>query len=172
MGDSMKKWQDIDGWLEPDVGKKLQELAFCNSVLEIGCYKGKSTVCMASKAHYILSIDPFKADNSGQTQLEHLTTLDEFRKNVSEFGNVSYIMGKSPEDIPLDRTFDFIFVDGFHECSHVKKEIEALKIFLRMGGIIAFHDYNPACGVYQAVNDSDDLIILGQVDSLVWCEYA
>ena len=168
----MKKWQDIDGWLEPDVGEKLQELVFLKSVLEIGCYKGKSTICMALKAHSVLSIDTFCADNSGQTQQSFLTTLEEFKKNISGFGNVSYIIGESPKDIPIDRTYDFIFVDGFHEGSHVKKEIEVLKDFLRVDGIIAFHDYAPACGVYNAVNESNDLIILGQVDSLVWCEYA
>ena len=167
----MIKWQDIDGWIEPDVGLKLQELAFCNNVLEIGCYKGKSTVCMATTAHFILSIDTFKAGITGQDQQIDFTTLDEFKKNISEFKNVSYIIGKSPEDIPMDRTFDFIFVDGFHAYHHVKKEIEALKIFLRPNGIIAFHDYASSCGVFPAVNESNELRILGQVDSLVWCEY-
>ena len=168
----MKKWQDIDGWLEPNVGLKLQELAFCNNVLEIGSYKGKSTVCMAATAHFILSIDTFKADDSGQTQQNDLTTFDEFAENIFPFKNVSYVIGESPKDIPLDRTFDFIFVDGYHAYHHVKKEIEVLKTFLRPNGIIAFHDYGPACGVFPAVNESEELQILGQVDSLVWCEYA
>jgi SAM-dependent methyltransferase len=126
---------------------------------------------MASKAHFIFCIDTFKANDSGQTQQDSFTTLNEFKENIKEFNNISYVIGESPKDIPLDRTFDFIFVDGFHEGSHVKKEIAALKILLRPNGIIAFHDYGLACGVFSAVNESEELIILGQVDSLVWCEY-
>jgi len=84
----MIDWKQIDGWLEVPEGEKLRELATGKNVFEIGCYKGKSTVCMAKTAKSVVSLDTFRADNSGQTQMENLTTLDEFTVNISWLVNL------------------------------------------------------------------------------------
>ncbi len=163
-------WNQIDGYLHILEGEKLQELAFGKDVFEIGAFKGRSTVCMASTAKSVLTLDTFKADFTGQIQEDSETTLKEFLHNISESPNITYIIGESPKDIPKNKTFDFFFVDGLHEYSIVRREIEAIQQIARPDYIIAFHDYVPACQVMGAVDDSG-LIILGQTGSLVWCKY-
>jgi len=168
----MKDWKDIDGFLELEVGIKLQELAMSKDVFEIGCYKGKSTVCMAMTAKSVTTLDTFKADKTGQGQNEEVTTLGEFMKNIEEFDNISSIVGKSPRDIPKDKPFDLVFIDGMHGYGDVMGDFEEVKKILKPNGIIAFHDYGDGCQVQPAVDrlkKESQIVVLGRIESLLWC---
>lgn len=167
---TMVDWKEIDGWLSVAEGEKLQELAAGKDVLELGCFKGRSTVCMAAKARSILSMDAFFEMNQRSRETQEVCDeyFDDYLANISGLDNVSYIVGTAPDDIPRDKRFDFIFVDDCHRYSHVAQEIEIVRKIIKPDGVISFHDYAKGCGVPQAVDESG-LVILGKVGTTVWC---
>jgi predicted O-methyltransferase YrrM len=52
-----------------------------------------------------------------------------------------------------NRSLDFIFIDASHEYEDVKKDIIAWYPKLKLGGIIAGHDYTSYDGVKKAVDE-------------------
>src|SRR5262245_50782959 len=76
------KWQDIDGWLFDLEATVLQTFAAGKDVLELGSYKGKSTVCMAQTARLVVSVDPHQGDRG----LGPADTFAEFRANIEAAG--------------------------------------------------------------------------------------
>ena len=52
-----------------------------------------------------------------------------------------------------NRSLDFIFIDASHEYEDVKKDIIGWYPKLKLGGIIAGHDYTSYDGVKQAVDE-------------------
>ena len=57
-----------------------------------------------------------------------------------------------------DEQVDFVYIDGLHDYQSVKKDIEAWWKKLRIGGILAGHDFNTAkwTGVVRAVSEFCD----------------
>jgi len=47
------------------------------------------------------------------------------------------------KSIPVDKKWDIIFVDGYHEKTQVKKDIENAILHLNDNGTIVCHDVNP-----------------------------
>lgn len=56
------------------------------------------------------------------------------------------------EEIPLD-SLDFVYIDGGHDYETVKKDLELYWPRVKIGGLLAGHDYIREKGVYQAVNE-------------------
>jgi hypothetical protein len=83
-----KTWQQVEGWFHATEVYKLQQLAKDKICLELGSYKGKSTVALADVANKVYSVDPFKANGGGQWQLQEYTTLDENKENIQGYNNI------------------------------------------------------------------------------------
>ena len=138
----MKSWLEIDGWFLVDEGNALMYLAKGKDCLEIGSYKGRSTVALASVANSVFAVDTFKASGDGQVQMSDFTTLDEFLSNTKDFNNVEYGAGRSQDILPsIDRKFDLVFIDGMHSYEQVKLDIELCWDLVKDDGFFAFHDY-------------------------------
>ena len=167
----MNVWRWTPGYLSILEGLKLQELAKNKIVLEIGAFKGKSTVCMAETASHVYTIDPFNAMEDGQTIALSITTFNIFLRNIAPFNHkITYFIGYSYDIIPkMDISVHFIFVDGAHDYLNVNRDISLLSRFFMPGTIIAFHDYyeNKFPGVKKAV---DEVFTepQGSVGSLIW----
>lgn len=133
-------WTDIDGWLSLEEGRALQMLAVNGDVLELGSYKGRSTIAMAQFARHIVSVDSHQGD-SGTGPAD---TVAEFRKNLTDYGvsdKVDVMVGNIPDVIPMvNRKFDLVFVDDDHDEARRSTEL-ALRC-LKPGGTIAWHDWN------------------------------
>lgn len=74
------------------------------------------------------------------------------------FGNrIEMIKGYSPSaaDFVEDNSLDFIYIDGMHTYNEVKADIDAWWNKLKVGGILAGHDYHLEDwpGVYNSVNE-------------------
>ena len=137
--------EDVDGWLTVEEGKALAELARDKRVLEIGSYCGKSTICMARTAEYVLSIDP----HDGRGTPEAKPTHQAFKYNLARHsvaGKVDSLIG-TLENVGIKSYtdsaafFDLIFIDGAHDYASVASDITNALPLLSDDGILAFHDY-------------------------------
>jgi predicted O-methyltransferase YrrM len=126
------------------------------NILEIGSYKGRSTIILAQalqqRGGRLFSIDP---------HTEPTSTYDLFIDNLKK-ANVDKmvfpIIKHSHEIYPTRKSYGienvgFIFVDGNHSFSSVSLDMRWGTI-LKEGGFIFFHDYgDPKIqGVKQAVD--------------------
>ena len=166
--DRLKSWLEIDGWFSLEEGKALMSLAKGKDCLEIGSYKGRSTVALASVAKSVFAIDTFKASGNGQMQMPDFTTLDEFLLNIQGLNNVEYKAGKSQDILPsLDRQFDLVFIDGMHSYDQVKLDIELSRGLIKDDGIFAFHDHTHP-PVNKAIVEIFDPDKISSVEGLAW----
>jgi predicted O-methyltransferase YrrM len=149
---------DVDGWLTQREGLALAELARGKSVLEIGSYCGKSTICLAQTAEAVMSIDP----HDGRGTPRPRNTKDEFLANLARYGVDQKVnSARALTDIAIPE-YDLIFIDGAHDYESVSSDIQKSLEKLAAGGLIAFHDYREHPGQYdgrwdegvtQAVNE-------------------
>lgn len=164
---------DVDGWLTEAEGAALANFAQGKAVLEIGSYKGRSTICMAQTAKSVCSVDPFDARNVG----EPAHTIREFYENIGRYGvfdRVKAHVGLSGH-VPLEGQFDLAFIDGDHDYEAVLKDIAWCESMIAPGGLLAFHDYflgtknEDFFGVDRAVKEyvKRGARILRRVDSLI-----
>lgn len=146
----------VRGFLHCNELEKLAELATNRHVLEIGAFCGLSAWGMAITAKSVVSIDTFAANSAGQQQMPELTTLDDYTKAVSRFGNVRWHVGTSEQGAAANLgNFDMIFLDAMHTYDDVKADIERWWPRVKQEGVMAFHDYGHEHfpGVKQAVDE-------------------
>ncbi|HUS88459.1 MAG TPA: class I SAM-dependent methyltransferase [Desulfosporosinus sp.] len=166
----LKSWSEINGWFSLEEGKALMSLAKGKDCLEIGSYKGRSTVALASVARSVFAIDTFKASGNGQMQMLDFTTIDEFLLNIKGFNNVEYKVGSSQDVLPsLDKQFDLVFIDGMHSYDQVKLDIQLSWGLIKDDGFFAFHDYaHPP--VNRAIMGTFDPEKISSVEGFAWCK--
>lgn len=165
----------VRGWLSPAEGALLAACADGKTVLEIGSYCGRSTICLAQTALSVDAVDPF----DGRATPEPGTTLAEFIHNITAYGvaeKVHLHNGTSDEIGPtLEAKYDLVFIDGDHSYLNVRNDIEWALRLLKPDGHIAFHDYRHSLpdamrdfGVNMAVNDllSEGGEVVQRADSL------
>jgi predicted O-methyltransferase YrrM len=133
---------DIPGWLTDEEGEALYELArACRGdgvIVEIGSWKGKSTVCLglgsrAGKSIPIYAVDPHADYRFGdfKTNLERAGIADLVRPVAS--------LSQEAAD-GFDEPIELLFVDGSHEYDLVLEDFEKWVPKVVDGGWIAFHD--------------------------------
>ena len=148
----------VDGWLTLEEGRLLYRLAQrCPAeaaIVEVGSFKGKSTIWLASGAAAgnrckVYAIDPHTGSIPDKRRGEVLWTFDAFKQNVEKAG-VSHlidpILATSEEAI---RTFDepvgLIFIDGEHEYPFVQRDARQWVEKVIPGGVMSFHDTMASC---------------------------
>jgi predicted O-methyltransferase YrrM len=129
--------------------------------LEIGTWKGRSTVFMAEKIREsgknikLTAIDIFgEFVSSGKAQ-DSTDIYEEFLYNIKPYKDiVTPIKGDSRvihKDFP-DESFDFIFIDGGHDYETVIEDIRGWFPKLKKGGVFGGHDIDWP-GVDRAVSE-------------------
>jgi len=133
---------DIPGWLTDEEGEALYELArACRGegvIVEIGSWKGKSTVCLglgsqAGKSVSVYAIDPHADYRFG-----------DFKQNVERAGikevvrPIASLSQAAAGD--FDEPIELLFVDGSHEYDLVLEDFEKWVPKVIDGGWVAFHD--------------------------------
>ena len=94
---------------------------------------------------------------------------DEFITYISPVKNyINPIIGDSKETASYykDQTLDFVFIDASHDYENVKKDILSWLPKVKIGGIIAGHDYSGDFpGVIQAV---DEIFSGKEIKRILW----
>jgi MMP 1-O-methyltransferase len=144
---------DVPGWLTDEEGEALYELArACTGkgvIVEIGSWKGKSTICLGrgSKAGAsvpIYAIDPHTEYRVGDFR----TNID--RAGVSELVTPIASLSQPAAD-DFDQPIELLFVDGSHEYDLVLEDFEKWVPKVVEGGWVAFHDTTWTAGPRKVV---------------------
>lgn len=143
----------IEGWLTKNEGAFLygnaKKVKSGEVIVEIGSWKGRSTVCLASGSRdgnqvRVFAIDPHTGSSEHQKPFGKVDTFGEFKQNLEKAGIVGYV--ETIQDTSekaaeyLNRPVGLIFIDGAHEYRFVKKDFKIWFPKVINGGIIAFHD--------------------------------
>jgi hypothetical protein len=135
--------ESIPGWLRPEDAQKLYELAFSASgpVLEVGTYKGKSAVLMATairdagRRELIYTLDVNRASIKAAAAQAEARGLAE--AIVFVHGTVAAFARAYPQLRP-----GLVFIDGDHSRAGVERDLAVLHQIVPAGGRLLFHDFN------------------------------
>ncbi len=129
---------------------KVKSLTRDAVIVEIGAFKGRSTVAMAYACvgtnKKIYSIDTWDGNDS---DFPDRNFLDIWQHNIQLNGLEEYVIplrGYSHEilnrwhELTAGKPIDFIFIDGSHQYLDVLKDFELSFPLVKNGGWIAFHD--------------------------------
>ncbi|PYI84482.1 MAG: hypothetical protein DME26_13145 [Verrucomicrobia bacterium] len=156
----------VDGWLNYGEGRLLYQLAQgCSGkgvIVEIGSWKGKSTIWLGHGSHEgprvkIHAIDPHTGSPEHQQNVSRVWTFEEFQRNIKEAGVDDVIVPHVDYSDAVARSFaepvEFIFIDGLHEYEAVKTDFEAWYPKIIEGGVMAFHDTTGWAGPRRVVTE-------------------
>lgn len=145
--------EDVPGWLSDEEGEALYELAReCTgrgAIVEIGSWKGKSTICLglgsrAGNGVRIFAVDPHADYRHGA-----------FKDNIERAGIadlVTPVKGFSQQVADgFDEPIELLFVDGSHEEDDVREDFDKWVPKVVEGGVVAFHDTTWHPGVRKVV---------------------
>ena len=155
-----------DGWLNPAEAKALHRIAKkcvgCGVIVEIGSWKGKSTVCLARGSRAgrnvkIHAIDPHTGSPQHKEMFGEVWTFEEFKRNIESAGVSDLVVPHVDFSESVARTFtepvEAIFIDGLHEYDGVKADFDAWFPKVIDGGAMAFHDTTCWPGVLQLMKE-------------------
>ena len=178
--------RSIEGHLSPREIRFLGLLAACptatGEVLEIGSYRGRSTVVLAKAmaAGTVHAVDPLTAPAiTDQYKSENQTIAQDFYGNIEKHGvkarvafNQMYSHELSPSwTLPLR----LLWIDADHSYPGTKQDFDLFSRHLVDRGMIAFHDvlhpYDGPVRVFmEDVLASDRFGACGVVGSIGWAQ--
>ena len=187
-----KAAEGIPGFLGESEARLLGTIAACvprgGAIVEIGSFKGKSTVMLGKvAAHYglgpLVAIDPHNFNNA---ELEaHRTSPDassfhEFLENLGAAGvtGLVEVHRAYSTDVALgwNRPIGFLWIDGDHSYRGAKADFDGFARHLVPGGVVAFHDAlhefaGPIRVFVEEVLRSGRFGAAGFVQSIAWAQF-
>jgi predicted O-methyltransferase YrrM len=147
---NLEKLLTAPGMLTQTEGEYLYRLAQFNPtkgvIIEIGSWKGKSTICLALGSmsvggEKVYAVDPHKP-LAEEGYMED--TEAEFRKNIKQAGVESHVvpmvMTSEEAEKGWSQPVRLLWIDGDHRYEHVKQDFLLWEPYIIEGGIIAMHD--------------------------------
>lgn len=158
------------------------------AVVEIGSFKGKSTVLLASIArHYrlgaVVAIDPHTFDNP---ELEEhrvspgASSYRSFLYNLESAGVADFVEVHRKHSTQVAsgwaRPIRFLWIDANHTLAGAKGDFDCFMPHLVPGGVVAFHDAlhlfeGPIRVFVEDVLRSDRFGVAGFVGSIAWAQF-
>ena len=156
-----------DGRLSDDEALELRRLATGKLVLELGSWKGRSTVAMTATAEKIWAVDRFTGDEGTGREW----VFPEFWSAVMAYapGKVIPCVGEFADVLPMLSVdqFGFVFIDGDHSHEQTIAILRHVVPRVHVGVLVAMHDWSTEYpGVISAVNQCGRLRLSHAVDSL------
>ena len=183
-GRDARRWFEainpIEGWLTEGEATILARCVAATTTMttsttravEIGSYKGRSTVLLAltikelGSRLRLMAIDPHIGYHFGgganTYELLHETI---FKHSVE--GVVDVVRARST-DVRLREPLALVFIDGLHDRVSVREDHAHVAPSVILGGLVVFHDYREQFpGVFETVNE---LLCGGSYELVGWCE--
>jgi SAM-dependent methyltransferase len=159
-----EKYKFTQTWFDPFISPWTKLLTIhlksyqINSVLEIGCFEGRSTVFLADNflqknTNYDI-VDTFKGSASEPGMKKATEKLKEkdfiyenFLHNISFFPQINFNInrGISQEILPnlsqQNKKYDFIYIDASHRSDDTFVDAYYANKMLNPGGLIIFDDF-------------------------------
>ena len=173
---------EIDGWLSDAEGELLYKLAKNVpkrwAIVEIGSWKGKSTVWLAKGAeaghkNKVFAIDPHYGSKAHVSEGEE-DTYPIFLANLSKAGVrnrvVPLVMTSDEAARNWEGDVGLLWIDGSHEYEDVKRDLLLWKQYLLPSSMVALHDCDqpwPARVVEEYLVNSAEFVITHHVDTIV-----
>jgi hypothetical protein len=154
-------------------------------IVEIGSFKGKSTVVLASvAAHYglgpVVAIDPHTAPSVTDPPIEKGSPTYEEFLNALQTSQVAFhveVHRANSADIAKfwNRPIRLLWIDGDHTYPGVKLDFDGFAPYLCPGAVIAFHDSlnafeGPIRVFVENVLRNDRFGAAGFVHSIAWSQ--
>lgn len=146
--------KSIDGFLAKGDHLILNHLAKrCKGlghVVEIGSYKGRSTVLLAEglkgNGFQVYAVDHHKGSIEHQIKGKNVSTFQEFKKNIKRMGVdhlvTPMVMTSKEAAKKFDKPIELLFIDGDHSRRSVEQDLKLWFPKVIIGGTIALHDNN------------------------------
>ena len=138
----------VEGWLSEEQGRALYDAAAATTghgvIVEIGSWKGRSTVWLAAGAHRagqrVYAIDPHRDSREDPTA----NTFSEFLENLRRAGVSDVVepmvMTSAEAAAVIREPVELLFIDGDHTTEGVKRDVDLWLPRLVSGGVLMMHD--------------------------------
>lgn len=151
----LEEVKTIEGYLAPNEMRFLALLAAhptaAGEILEIGSFKGKSTVILAKSAalagndERVHAVDPMTAPSATDPDLRgDESSLPDFQKNIEAHRVSDRVELHQKFSLELAETWNkplrLLWIDGDHTYKGTKGDFESFAPFLTDGAIVAIHD--------------------------------
>ena len=155
-------------------------------VLEIGSFKGRSTVILARSARLagdarVSAVDPMTAPSITDPDLRgEASSLADFEANLSRAGVREFVDLHQRFSHELatawTRPLRLLWIDGDHTYEGTKADLDGFKPHLSDGAVVAIHDvlheFEGGARVFlEDVLESDDFGACGFCGSIGWAQY-
>ena len=156
------------------------------AIVEIGSFKGRSTVGLAYVAQRyglgsVVAIDPHTSPSTTDPDFGSRTSsYDEFQENLrrARVADAVEIRRAFSQEVARNwsRPIRLLWIDGDHVYEAVKQDLALFRPYLAPGAIVAMHDVlgtwpGPLRVFVEDVLDSDDFGPAGCFKSIGWGQY-
>jgi predicted O-methyltransferase YrrM len=147
---------EVPGWLTDEEGEALYELArACTGggvIVEIGSWKGKSTICLGRGSLAGASVPIYAVDPHADYR------FGDFKANVDRAGITDLVKPiaslSQPAAAEFHEPIELLFVDGSHEYDLVLEDFEKWVPKVVEGGWVVFHDTTWTAGPRKVVGQA------------------
>lgn len=183
--DVLDKTNVVEGWLTQKEALFLFESAKLvgseNSIVEIGSWKGKSTVALLEgskqgNSPIIYAVDPHTGSEEHREMYGKVDTYETFLQNIARFDNLGLIkplrMTSMEALSHVGNNIGLLFVDGAHDYKNVNADLRYWSEKVVEGGRIIVHDtwnfLGPNLATAQRLITSNSIKDAGMVDTMTY----
>lgn len=158
---------DVEGWMTDDQARRLHdragELGAGSRIVEIGSFRGRSLIVLASAAAdgvEIVSIDPHAGGDRGPQEIaaDQQRGDDDhsvYDRNLTDAGvreRITHVRKMSDEALgDVDGGIDLLYIDGAHRFAPARADIVEWGNRVTGGGTMLIHDSFSSIGVTLAL---------------------
>jgi hypothetical protein len=186
----LKEMETVEGYLAPNEMRFLALMAAyptaAGEILEIGSFKGKSTIILAKSASLagssiVNAVDPMTAPSETDPDLHgQSSSFDDFTRNITEHRVADRIRFHQTFSHELAKTWEkplrLLWIDGDHTYAGTKLDFDGFAPHLVDKGIVAIHDtlheFEGGARVFlESVLHSPNFGACGFCGSIAWAQF-